>query len=162
MSSRINKDAEFAYGSGQINPLKAKNPGLIYDMDETTYIQFLCKEGYPYNSTSLSVLIPGSKPVNCSSMIPSFGYDSLNYPTMQITLNNKHESTVVVFRRRVTNVGQSVSVYNSIVRASKYVDVTVILSCISFSRFNQMISFKVVVNVSGVNWKVWILVFCIW
>ena len=54
MSSRMNKGAEFAYGAGQVNPTKAVSPGLIYDMDEISYVQFLCHEGY--TSSSMAVL----------------------------------------------------------------------------------------------------------
>ena len=39
-------DVEFAYGAGQINPVKAVNPGLVYDANKDDYIQFLCNEGY--------------------------------------------------------------------------------------------------------------------
>ncbi|XP_038684313.1 subtilisin-like protease SBT4.14 isoform X2 [Tripterygium wilfordii] len=55
MSRRMNNEAEFAYGAGQVNPARAISPGLVYDMDEMSYIQFLCHEGY--NGSSLSVLI---------------------------------------------------------------------------------------------------------
>ncbi|KAK9742889.1 hypothetical protein RND81_03G203500 [Saponaria officinalis] len=148
MSSRINKDAEFAYGAGQVNPHRAASPGLVYDMDELTYIQFLCREGY--NGTSLSMLV-GSKSVNCSAMIPAFGYDSLNYPTMQLSLKNKQAPTVGVFRRRVTNVGPPQSVYNATVRAPKGVDITIKPSSLSFTRALQMRSFKVVVKASPIS-----------
>ncbi|KAH9604066.1 hypothetical protein KSS87_010407, partial [Heliosperma pusillum] len=145
MSSRVNKDAEFAYGAGQVNPLRAVSPGLVYDMDEMTYIQFLCREGY--NGTSLSVLV-GSKSINCTSMIPSFGYDALNYPTMQLSVKNKQRPTIGVFRRRVTNVGPPHSVYNATVRVPKGVEITVTPSTLNFSRALQMRSFKVTVKAS--------------
>ncbi|KAL9234425.1 hypothetical protein vseg_009297 [Gypsophila vaccaria] len=145
MSARINKDAEFAYGAGQVNPRRAASPGLVYDMDELTYIQFLCREGY--KGSSLSVLV-GSKSINCSTLIPAFGYDSLNYPTMQLSLKNKQGPTVGVFRRRVTNVGPPQSVYNATVRAPKGVDITVKPSSLSFTRASQTRSFKVVVKAS--------------
>ncbi|PPD86663.1 hypothetical protein GOBAR_DD16395 [Gossypium barbadense] len=38
-----------ASGSGQINPAKAVNPGLIYDINEDLYISFLCKLGIVTN-----------------------------------------------------------------------------------------------------------------
>lgn len=148
MSSRVNKDAEFAYGAGQVNPLKARSPGLVYDMDEMPYIQFLCREGY--SGASLSVLV-GSKSINCSTLLPAFGHDSLNYPTMQLHLKNKKKPSQVVFRRRVTNVGQAKSVYNAIVRVPKGVNITVKPTTLSFTRALQMRSFKVVVKAGPVS-----------
>ncbi|KAE8727518.1 Xylem serine peptidase 1 isoform 2 [Hibiscus syriacus] len=49
-----NKDAEFAYGAGQLNPARAINPGLVYDIDEMSYVQFLCHEGYSGSSSTFS------------------------------------------------------------------------------------------------------------
>ncbi|XP_073259633.1 cucumisin-like [Populus alba] len=45
MDSRKNADAKFAYGSGQIDPLKTLNPGLIYNASEADYVNFPRKEG---------------------------------------------------------------------------------------------------------------------
>ncbi|MCI53678.1 cucumisin-like, partial [Trifolium medium] len=45
MSSALNPEAEFAYGAGLINPVKAANPGLVYDISEADYAEFLCGEG---------------------------------------------------------------------------------------------------------------------
>ncbi|XP_034905825.1 subtilisin-like protease SBT4.14 [Populus alba] len=143
MSSRVNNDAEFAYGAGQVNPEKARNPGLVYDMDEMSYIQFLCHEGY--NRSSLAVLV-GSKSVNCSSLLPGIGYDALNYPTMQLSVKNKQEPTVGVFIRTVTNVGPSPSIYKATIQAPKGVDIVVKPISLSFSRSSQKRSFKVVVK----------------
>ena len=46
LSSALNPEAEFAYGAGQINPIEAVNPGLVYDISEHDYVKFLCGEGY--------------------------------------------------------------------------------------------------------------------
>ncbi|KAF8380351.1 hypothetical protein HHK36_027836 [Tetracentron sinense] len=56
MDSRKHEDAEFAYGSGHINPLKAVTPGLVFDASEADYIDFLCKQGY---NTSTLRLVTG-------------------------------------------------------------------------------------------------------
>lgn len=149
MSSRVNHDAEFAYGAGQVNPSKALNPGLIYDMDEMTYIQFLCREGY--KGPSLAVLV-GSKSVNCSSLIPLPGADALNYPTMQLSLKNTKKATVAVFRRRVTNVGRAGSVYNATIVAPSGVEITVKPTSLTFSSAVQRRSFKVVVRAKAMSY----------
>ncbi|KAH1106971.1 hypothetical protein J1N35_010739 [Gossypium stocksii] len=141
MSKRVNKDAEFAYGAGQLNPARAINPGLVYDIDEMSYVQFLCHEGY--SGSSIAHLI-GTKSVNCSSLLPGFGYDALNYPSMQLNMKNSQQPTVGVFKRRVTNVGPP-SVYNATIKAPKGLQITVRPTSLLFTRLLQKRSFKVVV-----------------
>ncbi|CAN8248216.1 unnamed protein product [Cochlearia groenlandica] len=143
ISRRVNKDAEFAYGGGQVNPRRAASPGLVYDMDDISYVQFLCGEGY--NATTLAPLV-GSRSVNCSSIVPGQGHDSLNYPTIQLTLRSAKTSTMAVFRRRVTNVGPPSSVYKATIRAPRGVEITVEPMSLLFSKASQKRSFKVVVK----------------
>lgn len=138
----MNKDAEFAYGAGQLNPARAVNPGLVYDMDEMSYIQFLCHEGY--TGSSIAHLV-GTKSVNCSSLIAGLGHDAFNYPSMQLNMEIGQQQTVGVFRRRVTNVGPP-SVYNATVKAPKGVEITVKPTSLLFTRSLQKRSFKVVVK----------------
>ncbi|KAJ0265260.1 Subtilisin-like protease 4 [Hirschfeldia incana] len=143
ISRRVNKEAEFAYGGGQVNPRRAASPGLVYDMEDISYVQFLCAEGY--NATTLAPLV-GSRSINCSSIVPGIGHDSINYPTIQLTLRTAKASTMAVFRRRVTNVGPPASVYNATVRAPKGVEITVEPMSLSFTKASQKRSFKVVVK----------------
>ncbi|GLJ43869.1 hypothetical protein SUGI_0914430 [Cryptomeria japonica] len=49
-----NGDAKFAYRVGQINPMKAIDPGLVYDIGVDGYVNFLFKEGY--NDTTLQLV----------------------------------------------------------------------------------------------------------
>jgi hypothetical protein len=143
MSRRVNTEGEFAYGAGQVNPTRAVNPGLIYDMGEMLYTQFLCHEGY--NSSSLAVLV-GSKSVDCSKFLPGIGYDDLNYPTMHLSLKSKQHITTAIFQRIVTNVGAARSVYNSTIRAPRGVEITVRPRSLYFTHVNQKLSYKVVVR----------------
>ncbi|XP_057435528.1 subtilisin-like protease SBT4.14 [Lotus japonicus] len=146
MSRRINNDAEFAFGSGQLNPTRALNPGLVYDMDDFAYIQFLCNEGY--NGSSLSALV--GSPINCSSLIPGLGHDAMNYPSMQLSLESNKATKMVVFRRTVTNVGPAPTIYNATIRSPKGVEITVKPSTLVFSKTMKKKSFKVVVNVKSI------------
>ncbi|RVX01123.1 Subtilisin-like protease SBT4.14 [Vitis vinifera] len=150
MSRKVNNDAEFAYGTGQVNPHRALSPGLIYDTDEMSYIQFLCHEGY---SGKAIATIVGSKSINCSSLLPGQGSDALNYPTMQLSLKDTNEPTVGVFRRRVTNVGPAQSVYNVTIKAPQGVEITVTPTRLVFSRALQARSFKVVVKAKSTAFK---------
>jgi len=142
MSQRVNKEAEFAYGAGQVNPTRAVNPGLVYDVDDFAYIQFLCHEGY--NGSTLSVLV--GSPVNCTSLLPGLGHDALNYPTMQLSVENNSGTTVGVFRRRVTNVGPAPTIFNATIKSPKGVEITVKPASLVFSHTLQKKSFKVVVK----------------
>ncbi|KAA8515978.1 hypothetical protein F0562_019157 [Nyssa sinensis] len=148
MSSRVNREAEFAYGAGQVKPTRALSPGLIYDMNEMSYIQFLCHEGY--NGSAIGQLVQ-SKSINCSALLPGIGNDALNYPTMQLPLNGDQEPTTGVFSRTVTNVGPSQSIYNATIRAPKGVQITVKPMSLSFSRVLQRRSFKVVVKANPMS-----------
>ncbi|KAJ0113535.1 hypothetical protein Patl1_00330 [Pistacia atlantica] len=143
MSRRMDRFAEFSYGAGQVNPHKAASPGLIYEIDQMGYIQFLCHEGY--TGSSLGVLV-GSKSINCSSLVPGFGYDALNYPTMQVKLNGDKQSTTAIFHRTVTNVGAPVSIYNATIKAPRGVEISVKPMSLSFSRSMEKQSFTVVVK----------------
>ncbi|KAG8363357.1 hypothetical protein BUALT_Bualt19G0014000 [Buddleja alternifolia] len=154
MSSKVDKDAEFAYGSGQVNPTKARSPGLVYDMDDISYIQFLCHEGY--NGSSIGILI-GPGPINCSKLLPSKSEDAMNYPTMQLALKSNQEPTIGVFRRRVTNVGIPESVYNATVKAPAGVEIVVQPTTLTFSQAGQKRSFKVVVKAKPMSGGVLVL-----
>ncbi|KAL2317260.1 hypothetical protein Fmac_031136 [Flemingia macrophylla] len=37
MRANNNRDVEFAYGAGEIDPFKAEKPGLVYDVGESDY-----------------------------------------------------------------------------------------------------------------------------
>ncbi|TKY65566.1 Subtilisin protease SBT4.14 [Spatholobus suberectus] len=149
MSKRVNNEAEFAYGSGQLNPTRAVSPGLVYDMDDFGYIQFLCHEGY--NGSSLSALV--GSPVNCSSLLPGLGHDAINYPTMQLSLESNKGTRVGVFRRTVTNVGPASTIYNATITSPKGVEITVKPTSLIFSKTLQKRSFKVVVKATSIGRK---------
>ena len=111
MSSGINLDAEFAYGSGNLNPIKAVNPGLLYDSEEVDYIKFLCGQGY---ATRFLKLVTGDNST-CSEANNGTVWD-LNYPsfalfTSPLTTINR------TFNRTVTNVGSPMSIYRAKVTA---------------------------------------------
>ncbi|KAG5557872.1 hypothetical protein RHGRI_007940 [Rhododendron griersonianum] len=81
MSATKNPEAEFAYGSGHINPVKAANPGLIYNAGESDYIQFLCDQGYSNESLQL---VTGSNTTTCSASNNGTVWD-LNYPSFALS-----------------------------------------------------------------------------
>ncbi|KAI3689802.1 hypothetical protein L2E82_47771 [Cichorium intybus] len=91
----------FAIGSGHVNPSKASDPGLIFDIQPKDYIPYLCGLGY----TSKQVGIIVQKRVTCSKVIAEA---QLNYPSFAVTLGVTDEKS---FSRTVTNVGEANSSY---------------------------------------------------
>ncbi|KAK7392583.1 hypothetical protein VNO78_21026 [Psophocarpus tetragonolobus] len=139
----IDRTAELGSGSGQINPVRALDPGLLYNISMDSYIAFLCKEGY--NSSSIGILI-GTKGFNCSSIDPPKGTDGINYPSMHIQIIPSNSSISAIFYRSVTNVGSGNSTYKAKVRAPKGLSIKVIPDTLSFGGLNQVLSFMVVLK----------------
>ncbi|KAK6942629.1 Peptidase S8 propeptide/proteinase inhibitor I9 [Dillenia turbinata] len=137
-------DAELGSGAGQINPKKAVDPGLVYDLSMSSYIMFLCKERY--NTTTLQLLIGGKKHYNCSNFKPAQGIDGLNYPTFHLQLKCLDSPISAEFHRTVTHVGQGKSVYNAKVTSSKNLTVTVVPNTLTFDKPRQRRSFKVLLE----------------
>lgn len=131
-------------GSGQINPARAVHPGLIYDISESSYISFLCKEGF--NSTTIDLLIRGKQKYNCSSFKPALGFDGLNYPSMHIQLNSTESRISAVFYRVVTYVGFGNTKFKAKVTSPKGFSIAVIPETLNFTRKHQKKSFRVSVK----------------
>lgn len=141
--SRNRGGGELTYGAGQLNPVQACHPGLVYDAREEDYVQMLCAEGY--NSTQLRV-ITGSKATECPSGGRRSTARDLNYPTMAhyaIPGNN----FTIRFPRTVTNVGAPDSVYVAkIVGSGRLVRVVVTPRRLVFNRLLQKMKFTVTVS----------------
>ncbi|KAH6805649.1 Subtilisin-like serine endopeptidase family protein [Perilla frutescens var. frutescens] len=141
MSTNTNTDAEFAYGSGHINPLKAKSPGLVYDMKEADYVRFLCGQGY---STKNLQVITGDNSTCAAANNGTSVYD-LNYPSFSVS-GVYGSSVSVVFHRTVTNVGSSSSTYTAVVLAPPRMSIQVQPSTLSFTFMGETQNFVVSVN----------------
>jgi hypothetical protein len=138
MDPRKHVDLEFSYGSGQINPEHALNPGLVYNASEADYINFLCKQGY--NTTTLR-MITGSNSSVCNSTTPGRAWD-LNYPTFALAVEDG-QPIQGVFTRTVTNVGNSYSTYTVSTYMPYSVSITVEPSVLTFSKIGEMKTFTV-------------------
>ncbi|KAI8016653.1 Subtilisin-like protease SBT3 [Camellia lanceoleosa] len=98
-----------AMGSGQIDPNKALDPGLVYDTPPQDYVNVLCYMNY----TKKQILtITRSNRYNCSK--PS---SDLNYPSFIAFYNNKSTTMVQTFQRTLTNVGDGMATYYAKVMA---------------------------------------------
>ncbi|XP_058758697.1 subtilisin-like protease 4 [Vicia villosa] len=126
----------FATGSGHVNPSRADDPGLVYDIQPDDYIPYLCGLGY----SDRQVGIIAHRTINCAetSSIPE---GELNYPSFSVVLGSSQTLT-----RTVTNVGEAYSSYVAVVTAPKGVDVKVQPQELHFSEANQKETYSVTFN----------------
>lgn len=141
MSVETNTDAEFAYGSGHINPVKAVTPGLVYDAGEADYVKFLCGIGYSNKSLRL---VTGDNSSSCTETTNGTVWD-LNYPSFALSTTS-NTSVTRVFHRTVTNVGSPVSTYRAMWSAPSALKILVEPSVLTFNSLGQNQSFVVTVE----------------
>ncbi|KAJ0638654.1 putative cucumisin [Helianthus annuus] len=101
IKSALMTTAEFAYGSGHIDPLKATTPGLVYETSFQEYLKIWC---------NISRSTPGSVVPTSSSCPTKSTAKDINYPSMAVQVK-VGASFAVAFPRTVTSVGQVNSTY---------------------------------------------------
>ncbi|WCJ19694.1 Subtilisin-like protease [Euphorbia peplus] len=145
MSSSKNMDAEFAYGSGHINPAMAIRPGLVYDAGELDYVKFLCGQGY--NRTQLQIVTGDSS--TCSKQTKGTVWD-LNYPSFAVSVLPR-ENVTRKFHRTVTNVGSPKSTYKAVIDAPPGLYIQVQPDVLSFTFLGQKKNFIVTVESNAIE-----------
>ncbi|XAR65674.1 Tripeptidyl-peptidase II, partial [Bertholletia excelsa] len=124
------KATPFSYGAGHIRPNHAMNPGLVYDLTPSNYLDFLC--GLGYNQTTLQYF--SGKPHKCPK---KYSILDFNYPS--ITIPNLACSATA--RRTVKLVG-SPGIYAARIRQPAGVSVTVKPKVLKFEKIGEKKSFK--------------------
>ncbi|KAL5213697.1 hypothetical protein ABZP36_002849 [Zizania latifolia] len=115
----------FDYGAGFVNPTKAADPGLIYDISASDYLKFFnCMGG----------LGPQD---NCTTAKGSLA--DLNLPSIAIPNLRTFQSAA----RTVTNVGQLDAVYKAFLEPPAGVEMAVEPPVLVFSKDRRVQSFKV-------------------
>ncbi|XP_059461951.1 cucumisin-like [Corylus avellana] len=140
MSAGKNPEAEFAYGAGNVNPIQAVHPGLVYDIDALDYVRFLCGQGY---NTKLLQILAGDNNT-CSEATNGSVFD-LNYPSFALS-TPPSKSISQVFNRTVTNVGSPMSTYKAIVTTQLGLTIKVNPSVLSFTSLGQKLSFALTIE----------------
>ncbi|XP_045792075.1 subtilisin-like protease SBT5.3 [Trifolium pratense] len=123
----------FAYGAGHVRPNHATNPGLVYDLNITDHLNFLC--GHGYNSAQLKPFY--GKPYTCPK---SFNLLDFNYPT--ITIPDIKIGQSLTATRTVTNVGLP-SEYRVLIEAPSELLVSVEPKRLIFKEKGEKREFKV-------------------
>ncbi|CAD6229523.1 unnamed protein product [Miscanthus lutarioriparius] len=113
----------FDYGAGHINPNRAADPGLIYDIDPNDYNKFF---GCSFK-----------KSVRCNAtMLPGY---HLNLPSISIP-DLRQPITV---SRTVTNVGEADAVYHAAIESPAGVKIDIEPSVLAFNATNKVNTFQV-------------------
>lgn len=133
----------FATGAGHVNPSKASDPGLVYDLRPDDYIPYLC--GLKYTEAQVSSIV--GRPVQCSNAT-SISAGELNYPSFSVIVGPSQ-----TFRRTVTNVGEAKSTYIVEIEKPEGVEVSVTPDKLSFSEINELVSFSVTFSRSSAGGK---------
>ena len=127
-----------AMGAGHINPNKALEPGLVYDVGVHDYVNLLCTMNLTKQEIT-TITRPSS--FNCSK--PSL---DLNYPSF-IALFSKSGSFnesigTWEFFRTVINVGDGQTIYTASITPIKGFNVSLIPSKLVFKEKNEKVSFN--------------------
>ncbi|OMO92796.1 hypothetical protein COLO4_17313 [Corchorus olitorius] len=134
----------YDFGAGHVNLDRAMDPGLVYDITNTDYENFLCAIGY--NAKLVQVVT--RKPVVCPAKkaLP----ESLNYPSIGASFSTISRGPMTkTFIRTVTNVGQSNAIYIAKIEAPKGVTVTVKPAKLVFTPAVKKRSFYVTVTANS-------------
>lgn len=123
----------FDVGGGNVNPIRAMDPGLIYDISVQDYIQYLYASGY--SNLSITKLTK----TNPSCMKNNRFILNLNLPSITIP-NFKKTETVL---RMVTNVGDVTSEYRAQVEAPYGIQMVVEPRILQFNSTSKVLPFKV-------------------
>lgn len=140
-----NASTPFAFGSGQVDPVKALNPGLIYDLDVNDYLGFLCASNY----TAAQIKVLSRKNFTCDPKI-KYTLANFNYPSFAVPLSSNSNVSIVTYTRKLTNVGPAATYNVSVTVESKSVTVSVEPTSLSFGKLNEVKSYTVTFAVSAI------------
>ncbi|KAI3951957.1 hypothetical protein MKW92_043398 [Papaver armeniacum] len=129
----------FQHGAGHVNPNKALNPGLVYDIQPNDYVAFLCSIGY--SQTQMSLFIKDRK-VDCSLNKLAAGPGDLNYPSFSVVFKSSNDS--IKYKRVLTYVGKlGFALYRVKVNSPPSVKITVSASLLLFTSLSLKSSYEV-------------------
>ncbi|XVE71806.1 hypothetical protein DITRI_Ditri10aG0181600 [Diplodiscus trichospermus] len=133
-----NAATPFELGSGHMLPIKAMNPGLVFDLEEQDYVNFLCQLNYTKKQLQI---ITGQKS-SCSND----GTWQLNYPAVAVEAEKVRHGAVEV-ARKMTNVDAFSREYKAkIVGPKGYYKVDVKPKKLKFSGVPHRLSFRIFIE----------------
>ncbi|CAJ2659042.1 unnamed protein product [Trifolium pratense] len=138
-----NRATPFALGAGHVNPNRALNPGLVYDVGLQDYVNLLCALNFTQKNITA---ITRSSSYDCSK--PSL---DLNYPSFIAFFNGENSSskTIQEFYRTVTNVGEGQATYVASITPIEGFRATAIPNKLVFNEKNEKLSYKLRIEVAA-------------
>ncbi|XP_020185455.1 CO(2)-response secreted protease isoform X1 [Aegilops tauschii subsp. strangulata] len=118
-------------GAGEISPLRALSPGLVFDTTAKDYLNFLCYYGY---KAKLVRMVSGDAGFACPRGAPSPDLiaTGINYPS--ISVPRLAAGKAVTVSRTAMNVGPSNATYTATVEAPAGLSLKVLPERLVFSR----------------------------
>lgn len=138
----------YEFGAGQANPSRSLDPGLVYNMDASDYLNFLCYYGYSINYIK-DIAGNVSDGFSCPSDSSADLISNMNYPSIAISrFDGKGTRTVT---RTLTNVvgTQETAAYSASVDAPKGLSVKVVPERLEFGRNGERQSYQVVFSAAS-------------
>jgi len=136
------KPATFlALGAGHVNPQKAMDPGLVYNMTAAGYVPYLC--GLNYTDQKVSTIIYPEPAVSCANL-SRLEQDDLNYPSITAILDQPPFTATA--NRSVTNVGAASSTYVVEVEVPASVKVEVNPPKLTFKAVDEVLNYSVTIK----------------
>ncbi|XP_021748674.1 subtilisin-like protease SBT1.1 [Chenopodium quinoa] len=142
-SSNTKHATPFEFGSGHINPDKALDPGLVYDITGDDYLHYLCSINYTNTQVTILARRKYSCPSNKGKIAVQPG--DLNYPSFAVIFDaaKKGKTTTYTYKRTVTNVGSGKISYKVFLDQPKGVKVSVEPKVLHFTKMGEKQSYKV-------------------
>ncbi|XVF34237.1 hypothetical protein REPUB_Repub18cG0042200 [Reevesia pubescens] len=130
----------FDIGSGHILPIKAMDPGLVFDLEHQDYVNFLCELNY----TKKELQIITGKKSHCSND----GSWQLNYPAIAVEAEKVWRGAVVVARKMKKLTAGSREYKAKIVGPKGYYKVNVKPKRLKFSGISESesLSFRILIE----------------
>lgn len=127
------KATPFAYGSGHVNPNRAMDPGLVYDLAIEDYLAYICNRRQQKDIVKIFALDP--EKYSCPQ---SFDVANFNYPS--IAIPDLTDSVTVT--RKLKNVGAP-GTYKAQVAEIPGIEVNVEPNSLNFTEVGEEKKFKV-------------------
>ncbi|CBI38831.3 unnamed protein product, partial [Vitis vinifera] len=128
----------FAHGSGHVDPEKASNPGLIYDIGYEDYLYYLCS--LKYSSSEMATLSRGNFSCPTDTDLQT---GDLNYPSFAVLFDGDSHNNSATYKRTVTNIGYPTTTYVAQAHEPEGVSVIVEPKVLKFNQKGQKLSYKV-------------------